>query len=167
MDSPAPPGENLGGRRRCLGPHSLERPGQTSDYLGWEAPRQRVPQPRPQAPHSGHRNHNHCSGEGGGGRGAYTGAEAPKLMGGHRESTEEQGTDQGPGAGCGAALSPTLTTPPGCLGCPGGPQVGGPQAGVAGDAHPGPISPLQALAGEVSAPTLPGSREPETPPSQG
>lgn len=57
MESPAPPQMRTRVEEGwCLGPHSLEPrlcSGQTSGDLGWEAPREGVPQPLPQAPHSG------------------------------------------------------------------------------------------------------------------
>lgn len=83
-------------------------------------------------------------------------------MDGHRGSAREQGTNQGPGAGCRAALSPTLSTPGGPR-LPGGPQVGGPQAGVAGDACQAPLSSLSRHRQERSPPRpckAPGNQKP-------
>lgn len=53
--------------------------------------------------------------------------------------------------------------PPGVPGLPGGPQVGGPQAGVAGDAHPHPTSHLSRHWQERSRPRrckAPGNQKP-------
>lgn len=145
------PDENQGGRRLVSEtPQSLEPPvcsGQTSGDLGWEC----SPFPRPHT-QVGHKNHVHCRGGGG----VYTGAEAPELMAGHRELTEEQGTipvaPQGPGAGWRAALSPTVTVPQGTWAAQVGRRSEWPGTPVQA---PSLIS-LQARAGEASTPTLQG-----------
>ena len=121
MESPAPPSENRGGRRLVSGtPRSgtpsplwpdLRRPG-VGDTKEESAP---APSPGPTL-----RQGTKATFTAGGG-GCTLEQRLPNSQTG-TESTAEQGSKQGPGAGWRAALSPTLTIP--------------------GDTRPGPISPL-------------------------